>query len=49
MSWKAHIDELTSKLNKACYVIKSVKTFMAFAVLRMIYFFLCLLYYIIWH
>ena len=40
MSWKVHIDELTSKLNKACYAIMSVKPFIAFAVLRMICFFL---------
>ena len=38
MSWKVHIDELTSKLNKVCYVIKSVKSFMLLEVLRIIYF-----------
>ena len=25
LSWEAHIDELTSKLNKACYTIRLVK------------------------
>ena len=27
LSWKDHIIALTSKLNKACYVIRSIKTF----------------------
>ena len=38
MSWKVHIDELTSKLNKACYVIRLVKPFMLLEVLRIICF-----------
>jgi len=38
VSWKVHIDKLTSKLNKACYVIRLVKAFMLLEVLRIIYF-----------
>ena len=38
LSWKVHIDELMSKLNKACYVIRSVKLLMSLRVLRMIFF-----------
>jgi len=39
LSWKYHIEELKSKLNKACYAINSVKPFMSLEVLRMAYFF----------
>jgi hypothetical protein len=38
MSWGFHIDEIIPKLNKACYVIRSVKPFISLEVLRMIYF-----------
>jgi len=38
VSWRVHIDELTSKLNKACYVIRLVKPFMLLEVLRIKYF-----------
>jgi len=38
LSWKDHIDELISKLNKECYAIRSVKPLMFSEVLRMIYF-----------
>jgi hypothetical protein len=43
LSWKVHIAELTSKLNKPCYAIGSVKPFMSLEVLRMIYFFMFIL------
>jgi tryptophanase len=46
--WKVHIDELTSKLKKACNAIRSVKLFMFLEVLKMIYF-SYFHYYIIWH
>jgi len=39
LSWQDHIDALTSKLNKACYAIRSIKPFMSMDILRMIYFF----------
>jgi hypothetical protein len=38
LSWKDHIVELTSKLNKACYAIRAIKPFMSLDALRMIYF-----------
>jgi len=38
MFWKDHIQELTSKLNKACYAIRSIKPHVSLNVLRMIYF-----------
>ena len=38
LSWKDHIVELTSKLNKACYAIRVIKPFMTLDVLKMIYY-----------
>ena len=38
MTWKHHIGELTSKLNKACYAIRLIKLFMSLDVLRSTYF-----------
>ena len=38
LSWKNHIDELISKLNKECYAIRSTKLLMSSEVLRIIYF-----------
>jgi len=38
LSWKEHIVDLTSKLNKACYAIRAIKPFMTLNVLRMVYF-----------
>jgi hypothetical protein len=38
LSWKDHITELTSKLNKACYAIRAIKPFMSLDVMKMIYF-----------
>jgi hypothetical protein len=38
LSWGFHIDEIIPKLNKACYVIRSVKPFISLEVLRTIYF-----------
>jgi formaldehyde-activating enzyme involved in methanogenesis len=35
MSWKVHIDEITSKLNKECYLIRSDKPFMSLEVFLM--------------
>jgi len=39
LSWKDHIAALTSKLNKACYAIWSIKPFSSVDILRMIYFY----------
>jgi len=38
LSWKHQIKEFISKLNKACYTIRSVKLFVSLVVLRMSYF-----------
>jgi hypothetical protein len=38
LSWKPHIDQLISKLNSACYVIRSLKSLTPLETLRMIYF-----------
>ena len=37
MIWKYHVGELTSRLNKACYAIRSIKPFMSLDVLRRTY------------
>jgi hypothetical protein len=38
MSWKYQTEEFESKLNTACYAIRSIKPFMSLEVLRMTYF-----------
>ena len=38
LTWKHHIGELTSRLSKACYAIRSIKPFMSLDVLRSTYF-----------
>ena len=38
LTWKNHIGELTSRTNKACYAIRSIKPFMSLDVLRSTYF-----------
>jgi len=38
LSWKAHIDQMMSKLNTACFVIQSLQAIMSTATLRMVYF-----------
>jgi hypothetical protein len=38
LTWRHHIIELTSRLNKACYAIRSIKPFMSIEVLRNTYF-----------
>ena len=37
-TWKYHIGELTSRLNKACYTIRLIKPFMSLNVMRSTYF-----------
>ena len=37
-TWKYHICELTTRLNKACYAIRLIKPFMSLDVLRSTYF-----------
>jgi hypothetical protein len=38
LSWKTHIEQLSSKLNSACYVIRSLKSVISTMNLRTIYF-----------
>ena len=38
ISWKEHISDLTSKLNKACYAIRTIKSLLSLNVLKTIYF-----------
>jgi len=38
LTWKKHIGELTSRLNEACYAIRSIKPFISLDVLRSTYF-----------
>ena len=38
LSWKDHMAELSTKLSKACYAIRTIKPFMTFNVLRTVYF-----------
>jgi hypothetical protein len=38
LSWKNHIDQLVCKLNKSCYLMRSIKPFLSLAILKMVYF-----------
>jgi hypothetical protein len=38
LSWNNHIDLRVKKLNKACYIIRNVKTYMSAPSLKMIYY-----------
>jgi hypothetical protein len=38
LTWKYHINELTSRLNKACFAIRPVRPFMSLDILRSTYF-----------
>jgi len=38
LSWKAHIDQMMSKLNTACFVIRTIHAIMSLETLRMVYF-----------
>jgi len=38
LSWKAHIDQIMSKLNTACFVIQTIPGMMSQETLRMVYF-----------
>jgi len=50
LTWKHHIGELTSRLNKACYAIRSIRPFMSVPRCTQKYiFFVCLLNYILWN
>jgi hypothetical protein len=38
LSWKAHIDQMMSKLNTACFVIRTIQAIMSPETLRIVYF-----------
>jgi hypothetical protein len=38
LSWKAHVDQIMSKLNSACFVIWTIQAIMSTETLRMVYF-----------
>jgi hypothetical protein len=38
LSWKQHIDTITPKLNKACYIIRRSKLFLSTDALKMVYY-----------
>ena len=38
LSWKQHIDTITPKLNKACYVIRRSKLYLSNDALKMVYY-----------
>jgi hypothetical protein len=38
ISWKKHIDTITGKLNKACYIIRKSKLYLSNDALKMVYF-----------
>jgi hypothetical protein len=38
LSWKAHIDQMMSKLNTACFAIRAIQAIMSPETLRMVYF-----------
>ena len=40
LSWRIHVDQLTTKLSTACYVIGSIKLLMSHKTLQLIYHFL---------
>jgi hypothetical protein len=41
LSWKNHITNLSGKLNKACYAIRTIKPFMSQESMKMIYYDYC--------
>ena len=38
LSWKEHIDTITPKLNKACYIIRRTKMYLSNDALKMVYY-----------
>ena len=38
LSWKHYIEDITPRLNKACFAIRSIKHFMSVEAMRFIYF-----------
>jgi len=46
LSWKQHINDIIPKLNKAYFEIRSVKPFMSLEVMRLVYFLIFTLFYL---
>jgi len=38
LSWKFHIEEIKPKLNKACFAVRSLRPYLLYEVVRMMYF-----------
>ena len=38
LSWKQHIEDITPRLNKACFAIRSIKPFMSVEAMKLVYF-----------
>jgi hypothetical protein len=38
LSWKQHIDTITARLNKACYIIRRSKLYLSNDALKMVYY-----------
>jgi len=38
LSWEQHIEDITPRLNKACFAIRSIKPFMSVEAMRLVYF-----------
>jgi hypothetical protein len=38
LSWKQHIDTITAKLNKACYIIRKPKLYLSNDALKMVHY-----------
>ena len=49
LSRKNHIDQLMSKLSSVRFAVTTIKAFMSQETLRMMYFFLYILYYDLWY
>jgi hypothetical protein len=49
LTWDNHSDQLISRLNTACYSVTAVTAVLSRKALRMLYFFLCTFFHILWH
>ena len=38
LSWKQHIEDITHRINKACFAFRSIKPFMSIEAMRLVYF-----------
>ena len=49
LTWSNHIDFLTKKLSKTCYLIHNIKPYLSNSTLMMVYHALFSLHYVLWH